>query len=107
MRLIVGVVTINYFDEPTGVVRDFLVDLTARFDLGDADPEYEEEDDYDGDHYTWCNDGIVEFSRHYLNWKMDKWTDSEGIPVERKAEVQRWIADLPWKNDYVMLHLEA
>ena len=109
MGLSVGVVTIHYLDEPHPPVYDFLQQLKFDPFLGEQDFDYEDEDEFDGEHYTWggasSGDGVVEFSRHYLDWKATRWADEHAISPEAKIALQNWIADLPWNDDYITLHL--
>ena len=111
MGMSVGVVTIKYLDEPHPPISDFLQELKFDPFLGEQDFEYEDEEEFDGEHYTWgggsCGDGVVEFSRHYLAWRANKWADSEGVGPEGNAALHSWIADLPWNDDYITLHLGA
>ena len=108
MGMSVGVVTIKYLDEPSEPVRDFLFHLASDVSLGFNDEEYEEETD-DVEPYTWGGgwegNTFVEFSRPYLDWKANQWVNSQDIDTETKDAIQSWIADLPWNNDMIMLHL--
>ena len=108
MAMDVGVVTINYLERPGTPVRDFLFHLASDVSLGFNDEEYEEET-HDDEHYTWGGgwgaNTFVEFSRPYLGWKANRWATSQGINSVARDTVRRWIADLPWNDDMVMLHL--
>ncbi len=101
----VGVVTIDYLERPRGPVHDFLASLSLDPTLGDCDDEYEAEDDFDGEDYVWSLNAIVEFSRQYLDWRVDRWVTSRNIYATTKSELRHWIDNLPWKNDYIMLHI--
>ena len=109
MGMSVGVVTIKYLDEPGKPVLDFLSHLMDDLFLGEGDTEYEERYDFDDELYTWGGrwdgNGLVEFSRHYLDWRVGKWADRVGIDAKGKATLNNWIADLPWNDDNIMFHL--
>ena len=108
MRLAVGVVTIKYLNEPDRLVNEFLSHLVDDASLGCDDEEYEV-DTHNDEPYMWGGgwegNMLVEFSRPYLNWKADQWVNSQGIGTETRDAVQRWIDELPWNNDMIMLHL--
>ncbi len=108
MAMDVGVVKINYLERPGKPVRYFLFDLASDVSLGFNDEEYEEETD-DVEPYTWGGgwgaNTFVEFSRPYLGWKANRWIYSQGVSAETRDAVQSWIADLPWNDDMIMLHL--
>ena len=110
MAMDVGVVTINYLERPGTPVRDFLFHLASDVSLGFNDEEYEEET-HDDEHYTWGGgwggNTFVEFSRPYLDWKANQWVNSQDIGTEAKDAVESWLAELPWTDDIIMLHLGA
>ncbi len=101
----VGVVTIEYLEHPEGPVHDFLAALSLDPTLGDCDDEYEERDDFDGEDYVWASSNIVEFSRHYLDWRVERWVNGHDIGVSGTSALRNWIDNLPWRNDYIMLHI--
>ncbi len=108
MGLDIGVVTIDYLDRPETPVKEFLFHLATDAFLGCADEEYEE-DTNDEEQYiwggSWGGNTLVEFSRSYLNWKADRWVSNQSIGAEERITIRRWIDELPWENDMVMLHL--
>ena len=108
MGLDVGVVTISYLEAPESPAYDFLLHLARDVFLGCDDEEYEE-DTHDGELYTWGGswggNTVVEFSRSYLTWKADGWAKDQSVGAEGQDALQRWIGDLPWSNDMIMLHL--
>ena len=108
MGLDVGVVTIEYLDTPERPVSEFLLHLAGDEALGYDDEDYEDATG-DDEHYAWGGgwggNAVVEFSRDYLNWKVDQWVSNQSIGAEERDSVQRWISELPWENDMVMLHL--
>ena len=110
MGMSVGVVTITYLDESREPVRDFLFHLASDVSLGFGDEEYEEETD-DVEPYTWGGrwgaNTFVEFSRPYLDWKAERWVNRVGVDAEAKGYVQQWVANLPWNDDMIMLHLNV
>ena len=108
MGLDVGVVTVQYLERPRQPVYGFLGHMAGDINLGWQDPDFENDPDYVGDGYMWGGgwegNTVVDYTRQYLNWKAAQWADSQGISPEGKAELERWIADLPY-NDADMVTL--
>ncbi len=108
MGLDVGVVTIKYLDAPEEPVNKFLLHLARDTSLGGDDEEYED-DTHDDEQYAWGGgnggNAFVELSRSYVNWKADQWVKGHSVGAEGRDAIQRWISDLPWKNEMIMLHL--
>ena len=96
MGLSVGVVSINYLDEPKPPVSDFLKDLAMSPDLG-----------MEGDHWGggWNENTFVEFEQAVLIERANDWCTERGIGASRQAELLAWISSLPGRDGYVMLHL--
>ena len=98
MGLMVGVVSINYLDEPRPPVSDFLKDLAMNPDLG-----------MDGDHWGggWSENTFLEFEQATLTDRASNWCTEQGISASGQADLTAWISNLPARNGYVMLHLSC
>ena len=96
MALSVGVVSIEYLDEPRPPVSDFLKELTMNPDLG-----------MDGDHWGggWGENTFLEFEQATLVERAEAWCSAQGISASGQADLTAWISSLPDRNGYVMLHL--
>ena len=96
MSLSVGVVSINYLDEPQPPVSDFLKDLAMDPDLG-----------MEGDHWGggWGGNTFLEIEQDALTERAESWCDEKGIGARMLAELSAWISSLPDRDGYVMLHL--
>ena len=99
MGLSVGVVSIDYLDEPQPPVSDFLKDLAADPSIGTAD----DSNDYWGG--GWGENTLLEFELSALIEGADIWSIAEDIGESGWAELQTWLSNLPTRNGYVMLHL--
>ena len=94
MGLSVGVVSIDYLDEPQPPVSDFLKDLVLNPNLG--------VDDWGG---GWEGNSFLEFHRRAMSNRARKWCTQNGIDEAGRIAIRTWIAALPWRDGYVMLHL--
>jgi hypothetical protein len=92
MRLDVGVVKITYLNRPAQPMYDFLLALAAG----------ELEEDWGG---SWEGNAFVEFIRENLVQEANVWAERKGLSPEEQAELQKWVEELPWDGDNIMLHL--
>ncbi len=94
--LSVGVVSIDYLEEPRPPVSDFLRDLAMNPDLG-----------MDGDHWGggWGENTFLEFEQDVLTEHAESWCTQRAIDATGRATLTTWISSLPDRNGYVMLHL--
>ena len=99
MGLSVGVVSIDYLDEPQPPVSDFLKELAMNPNLG-----MEEGDSWGG---GWGENTFVEFELSALIERADSWCTDRGIGVNGRTVLLEWLSSLPWRNGYVMLHLNV
>ncbi len=102
MAMDVGVVTIQYLDRPQQPVSDFLNDLLIESLWALEDPEEEDEEAWGG---GWSNNGFLEFSRSYLDRRVKEWADRRNAGNAARAALLAWVANLPWKENMIMLHL--
>ena len=101
MGLSIGVVSTNYLDVPKYPIDAFFRELK----FGPISWP----DDYDGDEYCWGggwdSNGLYEFTRESLEGQAKTWAKQQRItPAERKR-LLRWVAKLPYTDDYVMFHI--
>ena len=97
MGLSVGVVSIDYLDEPQPPVSDFLKELAMNPNVGiDAD-------DYWGG--GWADNSFLEFQRPALTRRACNWCADKSIDASGRTVLLEWFSSLPWRNGYVMLHL--
>lgn len=96
MGLSVGVVSIDYLDEPQPPLSDFLKDLAMNPNLG-----------MDSDHWGggWGENTFLEFEQDALTELADNWCTEKGVGAEGRATLTAWVSNLPDRNGYVMLHL--
>ncbi len=97
MALSVGVVSIEYLDEPQSPVSDFLKHLSMNLFLGLENGEC-----WGG---SWEGNAFLEFGRDALVESAELWCDDGGIDDSDRAALLAWITALPWRNGYIMLHL--
>ena len=102
MGLDVGVVTIRYLDQPKEPVYEFLNELLNEAAWGLDEPQ-DDEWVWEG---AWAGNGLVEFSRDYLERRTSEWADNHGLNASGRAVLADWMSALPWSDDdTIMLHL--
>ena len=102
MSLDVGVVTIQYLDQPEEPVYAFLNEL---LDEAAAGLEAEGDDEFVWD-ASWAGNGLVEFDQGYLERRMIQWATSRNLGDTEQSVLADWASSLPWKdNGIIMLHL--
>ena len=96
MALSVGVVTIEYLDEPKPPVSNFLKDLAMNPGLG-----------LEGDSWGggWGENTFLEFEQDVLTERATNWCTEKDLDGTECAAVYAWVSGLPSRNGYVMLHL--
>ena len=101
MSLSVGVVDINYLEQPNQPVYGFLQTLMENPDVGiggDVDDE-----GYWGD--GWDGNAFYEFYRDGLIDRADGWATEKALSSAERATLLNWIENLPYRGDSIMLHL--
>ncbi len=88
---------------PAPPIYDFLFDLMLDPDTGYEYDPWESDDTWGG---SWDNNGLYEFSRVGLRKRANNWANRKGLGQAEKAKLRRWIRNLPWQDDYIMLHME-
>ena len=92
MGLDVGVVSIDYLEQPVGTTYDFLWYLNVNAEEGD-----------------WITGGegstFIEITSDTMDDQLLRFQSENKLCQSQAEEVRRWIATLPWKGDSVMLHL--
>lgn len=97
MGLSIGVVSIAYLDEPQPPVSDFLKDLATNPDLDIGDADY-----WGG---GWGENTFLEFDQLALTERADNWCTENSIDASGRTALTAWLSGLPWRGDYIMLHL--
>ena len=97
MGLSVGVVRIDYLDEPQTPVSDFLKHLAMNSSLGLSNGEL-----WGG---GWDGNMFLEFERNTLVEGAELWCNDGGVSDTERAELLVWITNLPAQTGYVMLHI--
>ena len=92
MGLDVGVVKIAYLERPGEPTYNFLRDLAA----GELD------EDWGG---GWDGNAFVEYRREQLTAQAIQWVLRRNLGDNERDTLRRWIDDLPWDGDTIMLHL--
>lgn len=98
MGLDVGVVSIEYLAQPGPPVHDFLLDLMLN-------PFCDRDDESETWGYIGSNNALYEFDRTTLRKRANTWANSQDFGPSEKANLCRWIRNLPWKDDHITLHL--
>ena len=102
MGLDVGVVRIQYLDQPREPVYGFLNDLLDEA-AGGLEAEEDEEFLWDA---SWAGNGLVEFDQAYLERRTTQWVTNNNLGDTERASLADWVSSLPWRDDgIIMLHL--
>lgn len=111
MGLSIGVVNVRYLEQPDRPIFDFMADLRSLPSTGleeyyrDLD-DRDEEDPLGYEDEWWEDGGFYEFQRTGLIRRASGWAIRHKLTEADKALLLDWIANLPWNDDYIMLHLE-
>ena len=99
MGLSVGVVSVDYLQEPRPPVSDFLKDLAINPDLGVNE----------GDSYNWVGgwgeNTFLEIDEPALIERAGNWCTERRIDANVRDALSTWLSGLPWRDGYLMLHL--
>lgn len=111
MGLDIGVVSIEYLAQPEPPMYEFMQDLQLNPMTGlreyyaDIDSR-DAADDLDGESDDiWNDGGFCEFSRNGLTKRAGGWAIRKNLTPFETTQLLDWIAKLPWRNDFLMLHL--
>ena len=102
MSLSIGVVNIEYLPQPAEPMYGFMKDLMAEPDTGtdmdlfDEDPLWETGSE---------GNAFYEMERDQMMRRADGWAVKQGIDAADRATLLQWVDDLPWRGDFLMLHL--
>ena len=102
MGLDVGVVSIEYLKRPEQPMYGFLQDLMADPDTGTELDPYDYAPGW-GD--GWEGSAFYEFERDVLLRRADGWAMKKNLDATDRTVLLRWIDDLPYRGDAIMLHL--
>ena len=104
MGLDIGVVKIEYLERPGQPMYRFMQDLMANpgigtdMDLFDDDSVWEASDE---------GNAFYEIERDQLLRRADGWAVKNRIDAADRARLLQWVDDLPWRGDFIMLHLNV
>ena len=113
MALSIGVVNVRYLSEPAQPILQFMTALRSLPDTGldeyygDLDTRDEDDplgDDTDDNTY-WDDGGFCEFRRIGMIRRATGWAIAKSLTQSERTLLLDWIANLPWNDDYIMLHL--
>ncbi len=102
MGLDVGVVSIEYLERPAQPMYGFLQDLMADPNVG---TEFDPFDYVPGWGDGWEGNAFYEFDRDVLLRRADGWAVKKNLDAVDRAMLLRWVDDLPYRGDAIMLHL--
>ena len=112
MGLDIGVVKIEYLERPDQPMYGFMQALRSNSMVGLADyfqdiDRRDADDDLmdDGDEGVWNDGGFCEFGRNDLTKRAIGWGIRENLPPVERMKLLAWVANLPWQDDFLMLHL--
>ncbi len=94
MGLSVGIVSIEYLDRPPEPIYGFLGDVAATAGWDD--------DSWGG---GFMENAFVEHDHRGLLRKARAYAKEKELPLTDKRSLYRWLRQLPWRGDYIMLHL--
>ena len=91
MGLDVGVVSINYLDQPHGATYDFLWYLNVNAEVAE---------------WLTGSEGstFIEITRETMDEQVRRFQSENKLSQNASERISRWIASLPWKGDVIMLH---
>ena len=91
MGLDIGVVDINYLEQPVGTTYDFLWYLNVNAEEAE-----------------WLTGAegstFIEITRETMDEQVRRFQSENKLSQNAFERIQRWIAALPWKGDVIMLH---
>ena len=111
MGLSVGVVSIEYRHDPPQPIPDFFRDLISDQNIGDyADYDDVNDNGEEGEGVGyWCGTmddvGILDVDRYGLTERAENWCRDRNLDAAARNELLTWLANLPWKDGCVRLHL--
>jgi hypothetical protein len=102
MSLSIGVVNIEYLPQPPQPMYGFMQDLMA-------DPGVGTDMDLFDDTSPWevGDEGNVfyEFEQDELLRRADGWAAKQRLDAADRATLLQWVDNLPWRGDFITLHL--
>ncbi len=112
MGLSVGVVSIDYCHDPPQPIPDFFRELVSDPNIGDFDDDLDTENSDEGDsegsgYLCGAMDGagILVVHRYGLMERAENWCCDKNFGAAARDELLAWLANLPWKDGYIRLHL--
>ena len=112
MGLDIGVVKIEYLERPGQPMYGFMQDLQLNPMAGlheccaDSDRRNDADDMNEGESdEIWNDGGFCEFHRNGLVKRASGWAIRKNLSPLERTQLLDWVANLPWQNDFLMLHL--
>ena len=102
MALDVSVVTGNHLALPSGEVYAFMRSLPEAWHEPGI---YQHSLEYYSWGTTWEGNAIMELERLDLLNRANLWAESRGVKLAERINLLNWINALPYRGDFVMLHL--
>ena len=101
MGLEVGIVTIEYLEPPGHPIRSFLQDLMQDQYLENQLEAFDDESDWG---HAWEDNALYEFDRDILLRYANGWAGKKRLNATDRAMLTRWIDELPYRDNAIMLH---
>ena len=113
MGLSIGVSSVYYLPEPPQPIYAFMSDLRDNHSTGlreyYSDLDSREDDDPLGDYESqdehWEDGRFCELQRVGMIRRATGWAIVKNLSQSERTLLLDWIANLPWNDDYIMLHL--
>lgn len=102
MAMYVYVVTESHLDLPSDEVYDFMRSLPRAWHNPGI---YQHSLEYSSWGTTWEGNAIMELERLDLLNRANLWAESRGVKLAERINLLNWIGALPYRGDFVMLHL--
>lgn len=102
MGLDIGVVRIEYLDRPGQPMYGFMQDLMANPDTGTDMDLFDDDSVWEA---TGEGNAFYELEHDQMMRRADGWAVKQGIDAADRATLLQWVDDLPWRGDFIMLHL--
>lgn len=105
MALYVGAVKIDYLRVPGFPVEQFLRDLMLDPEVGLDEDDREDDEYWDGG----SNGGnaFYEFDQEGMNKRANGWASQRNLGSSERDALLAWVNNLPYREDYIILHLNA
>ncbi len=110
MGLSIGLINLEYRHDPPQPIPDFFRDLSSDPNISDY-ADFDDDESADGGNGAgyWCGTmddvGILLVQRYELTERAENWCSEKNIPNAAREQLLTWLANLPWKDGLIRLHL--